>query len=210
MLAVLKRLPRVLFMSTMSLPVRPYRLSQIRDAEALAVGNLLASVWPRPDRGPVERAEQVMRVGRDYDGPASQEPISFIVWQEDEVVAHALTFGRTVQTSGGGLTVMGLAMVAADPACRGQGLGAGIVKAAFERVDSGVFPFALFQTSNEVQSFYERLGCQRVENRIVNSLSEGDPGENPFWDDLVMRYPSQQTGGDAWPTGDIDLCGRGY
>lgn len=197
-------------MPIMPPPVRAYRLSRIREDEALAVGRLLASVWPKPDRGPVERAEQLKRIGGEYDGDPEQEPVSFIVWDGDKAVAHSLTFGRTVQTSAGGITVMALAMVAADPACRGQGLGAAVAKASFGRVDSGAFPFSLFQTSLGVRSFYERLGAELVENRIVNSLSDGDPGENPFWDDLVMRYPSAGTNDDTWPAGEIDLCGSGY
>lgn len=193
-------------MLKMPLPVRPHRLTEIREDEALAIGRMLAMVWPKPDRGAVERTEQVKRYGVDYSGPVHQAPVSFVVWEGEEAVAHALTFERVVTTAAGELSVMALAMVAADPACRGKGYGVAVAKAAFERVDSGDFPFALFQTSHAVRPFYERLGCRLVENRIVNSLSEGDPAANPFWDEVVMRYP----GGDGWPEGDIDLCGRGY
>ena len=121
-------------------------------------------------------------------------------------MAHSMTFGRKVATSTGEMTVMALAMVAADPVCRGKGYGAAVAKASFGRVDEGDFAFSLFQTSHKVCPFYERLGCELVENRIVNSLSEGDPEVNPFWDDVVMRYPA----GGEWPEGDIDLLGKGY
>lgn len=193
-------------MKTMPPPVKSRRLAEIREDEALAAGELLAAVFVRPDRGPVERAEQLKRIGREYDGPAAQGPVSHTVWDGDTVVAHALTFGRTVRTDAGELPVLALAMVAADPQRRGQGLGAAIVRAAFARIDSGEFPFSLFQTSHAVRPFYERHGCVVVENEIVNSLSETDPQANPFWDEIVMRYPA---GGD-WPAGTIDLYGRGY
>ncbi|TWU00381.1 hypothetical protein Pla108_13300 [Botrimarina colliarenosi] len=193
-------------MKTMPHPVKACRLTQIREDDALAAGELLAAVWPRPDRGPVERAEQLKRVGRDYSGSSQQEPISYLIWEGNKLIAHAMTFCRVVGTSAGDLPIMALAMVASDPACRGQGLGAAVTHAAFARIDNGDFPFAMFQTSLSIQSFYERIGCQLVENRIVNSLSEDDPQANPFHDDIVMRYPA---GGD-WPTGDIDLRGRGY
>ncbi|QDT69720.1 Acetyltransferase (GNAT) family protein [Planctomycetes bacterium MalM25] len=193
-------------MLTMPLPVRPHRLTEIREDEALAIGRMLAMVWPKPDRGAVERAEQIKRYGVEYSGPIDLAPISYVVWEGEEAAAHALTFERTVATPTGEIPVMALAMVAADPACRGKGYGAAVAQAAFERVDAGDFPFALFQTSHAVQPFYERLGCRLVENRIVNSLSESDPAANPFWDDIVMRYP----GGGEWPEGDIDLRGRGY
>jgi len=60
--------------------------------------------------------------------------------------------------------------------------------------------------SNErVRPFYEKLGAVVVDNRIVNSLAD-NPAANPFWDEVVMRYPA---GGD-WPSGAIDLRGPGY
>lgn len=193
-------------MKTMQHTIKPCRLTDIREEEALAVGQLLASVWPRPDRGPVERAAQLKRFGEDYSGPEEQAPISYLIWNEDRVIAHAVTFGRTVGVSSGEMTVMALAFVATDPTCRGQGLGAAVTHAAFSRVDSGDFPFALFQTSAKVQPFYEQIGCKPVENRVYNSLSEDDPEANPFWDDVVLRYPATA----GWPEGDIDLRGRGY
>jgi len=193
-------------MKTMQHTVKSCRLSRISGDEALAVGELLAKVFPKPDKGPVERALQLKRIGEDYVGPAEQGPTSHIILQEDRVVAHAVTFGRTIGVVTGDLTVMALAYVATDPDCRGQGLGAAVTHAAFSRVEEGEFPFALFQTSFKVQPFYEQIGCQLVENRIYNSLSADDPRANPFWDDVVMRYPA----GDDWPTGDIDLRGRGW
>ena len=193
-------------MKVMRHNVRPCRLTEVREDEALAAGELIAAVWPKPDRGPVERAEQLKRMGQQHAGPNSRAPISFLVWRGERVVAHALTFARTVKSEQGELPVMALAMVASDPACRGEGLGAAVAEAALGRVDAGAVPFALFQTSHTVRPFYEQLGCRVVENRVVNSLSESNPEANPFWDDLVMRYP----GGDGWPSGTIDLCGRGY
>jgi GNAT superfamily N-acetyltransferase len=193
-------------MKTMQHTVKTCRLTQISGDEALAVGELLAKVFPKPDKGPVERALQLKRIGEDYVGPAEFAPVSHVILQEDRVVAHAITFGRTVGVPCGELTVMALAYVATDPDCRGQGLGAAVTHAAFARVDEGDFPYAMFQTSFKVRPFYEQIGCQLVENRIYNSLNVEDPQANPFWDDVVLRYPAE---GD-WPVGDIDLRGRGY
>jgi hypothetical protein len=72
-------------------------------------------------------------------------------------------------------------------------------------VDAGHFDAALFQTKQNVRPFYEKLGCVLVQNRIVNSHGD-DPAANPFWDEVVMRYPSTAT----WPAGTIDLRGPGY
>lgn len=193
-------------MPTMPNLVKNCRLTEVREDEALAIGSLLDKVWPKPDRGPVERAEQLKRLGQDYTGSAAAGPISHLIWDEDRVIAHALTFQRMVKSSTGELSVLALAMVGSDPACRGQGLGASVVEAALARVDGKTFSSCLFQTSHDVRPFYERYGACLVENRIVNSLSETDPQANPFWHEVVMRYPSD----GPWPEGEIDLVGSGY
>lgn len=193
-------------MRTMPYAVKTCRLTEIREDEALAAGALLDKVWPKPDRGPVERAEQLKRLGQDYNGPETEGPISHLIWDDHRAIAHALTFRRVLKTTGGPLPVLALAMVAADPDYRGKGLGAAVVKASLARVDGKAFSACLFQTSFAVRPFYERLGACLVENRIVNSASESDPAANPFWDDVVMRYPADA----GWPDGEIDLCGRGY
>jgi hypothetical protein len=44
-----------------------------------------------------------------------------------------------------------------------------------------------------------------VTNPIVDSLA-ADPSVNPFWDEVVMRYPAVK----HWPEGEIDLRGPGF
>ena len=202
-------------------------LTEITPSDILAAGVLIDSIWPHSDRGPVERAEQLLEVGRAYTGSKELAPRSVLIFEEDNeqgerrVIAYALVFPRTVafETPEGKrteMTVLALSKVVADPTIRGQGLGRLIVEGAFQGVDEGKFPFALFQTTEQVQPFYERLGAVLVENRIVNSLSTGTPRSptpeaNPFWDGVVMRYPAGTgSGGEAWPTGKIDLLGEGY
>lgn len=179
-------------------------LTEMTPDEALAAGRLLESVWP--GRGADGRAEQLLTMGSTYTGPPERAPRSFLVYDEDKVIGHALVFHRRVVTEQGELSTLALAMVASDPDYRGQGLGALVVKQAFAMIDKGVYPFCFYQTSFPVESFYEKLGACRVTNKIVNSLSSEDPEANPFWDDLVMRYPAER----EWPEGVIDLQGPGY
>jgi hypothetical protein len=80
-----------------------------------------------------------------------------------------------------------------------------VVRAAFDLVDHGAYPFALFQTGEKVRPFYEKLGCVTVDNRFVNSLAD-DPQAYPFWDTAIMRYPA----GPGWPSGEVDLRGPGW
>jgi hypothetical protein len=103
------------------------------------------------------------------------------------------------------LTILALARVCTDPAVRGRKLGDAVVRATLRLVDNGAFPFSLFQTSEEVRPFYERLGAVVIDNRFINSLAE-DSTADPFWAPVRMRYPS--TG--EWPTGEIDLRGPGW
>jgi hypothetical protein len=79
------------------------------------------------------------------------------------------------------------------------------VRAIFDLVDHGPFEHSLFQTSHQVRPFYEKLGAGLVTNPIVDSLA-ADPSVNPFWDEVVMRYPAVK----HWPEGEIDLRGPGF
>ncbi len=121
------------------------------------------------------------------------------------MIAHSLGTARTIGTSRGDLTVLALSRVCTDPMVRGKKLGQAVVVATLVLVDRELFPFSLFQTSPDVRPFYERLGSATVDNRFVNSLAE-DPTANPFWAEVVMRYPA--TGN--WPIGEIDLRGPGW
>jgi hypothetical protein len=173
--------------------------------QARAIGDLLVRIWPKPNVTVEDRSQQQLAFGQSYAGPEPLAPRSYVVLDGDRVIAHALVFARTIRTDAGEMTIAALARVCSEPELRGQGLGEAVVRAAFAPVDRGDFPFALFQTTRNVRPFYERLGAVLVDNPITNSLADG-PKTNPFWDEVVMRYPS--TG--AWPPGTIDLRGPGY
>jgi len=180
-------------------------LRKLTRTDARAIGKLLAIVWPNPEKPAAVRMQQMLELGYGYTGTEAQTPCSFVIREAGKVIAHSAIITRTIGTAAGELTIAGLARVCSDPTQRGRGLGESIAKAAFQRVDSGVFPYSLFQTSVEVCPFYEKLGACVVENSIVNSLGE-DPQTSPFRDKVVMRYPSS----GAWPEGEIDLLGPGY
>lgn len=184
-----------------------HRLPSLSEADARAIGELIAATWPKPGKNAAFRAEQLLMLGRDYSGPVDLAPRVFVLRDaaEKRVIAAAVLEPRTLGTIAGDLTILGLAKVCSHPDYRGEGLGAKIVKAAFADIDAGVVPFSLFQTSQAVKPFYQRLGACTVENKIHNSLGD-DPSANPFWDEVVMRYPAT---GD-WPEGPIDLQGAGY
>ncbi|HEY4233907.1 MAG TPA: GNAT family N-acetyltransferase [Lacipirellulaceae bacterium] len=177
----------------------------IIDTDARAIAELLVRVWPRPEKTVETRTADLMNYWKDYRGPEAEFPRALVIRENGRVIAHAAALPRTIGTSAGDITIMALAQVCSDPDLRGRGLGDAVVRAAFDTVDHGPFTQSLFQTSYKVQPFYEKLGACLVTNRIVNSLGE-DPAKNPFWDEIVMRYPAAK----PWPTGDIDLRGPGY
>jgi predicted N-acetyltransferase YhbS len=147
----------------------------------------------------------MLEMGQGYTGPEEQAPGSYLIRDQGHVIAHAAIIPREIGTTSGTCVIAGLARVCTAPAARGRGLGEQVVRAVFEVVDRGAFAFSLFQTTPPVQAFYERLGACLVHNTIINSL-DPDRHVSPFWDPVVMRYPSH---GD-WPAGEIDLRGPGY
>lgn len=174
--------------------------------DALAIGQLLVGIWPKPGVTVEDRADRLQTDrGATAENP-QWESRSILVRGDNRVIAHALIFPRTVRTEQGAMTLAALASVCSHPEYRGKNLGATVVRAAFEVVDDDSAPFSLFQTSPTAKPFYERLSATVVENGIVNSLAD-NPRANPFWDEVIMRYPADRSG---WPEGEIDLLGAGY
>jgi GNAT superfamily N-acetyltransferase len=185
-------------------------------ADAHAIATLLYRVWPRSTRSFDERLQRVSTDWADYGGPSDVRPRYFVIWEpadassapgaeERTAVASALAAPRTIRTGAGEMTVLALARVCSLPERRGKGLGAQVVRAAFQLVDEGTYPFALFQTTPDVRPFYEKLGACPVENKFINSRGD-DPGVCPFWNEVILRYPAS----GSWPDGVIDLQGPGY
>jgi GNAT superfamily N-acetyltransferase len=185
--------------------VETWDLRTLAMDQALAIARLLEKVWPKRDVTTDERARQVLAYGEVAYDSAAQRPRSYVIGVGEHLIAHALVFPRCIRTSAGELTIAALASVCTDPDRRGEGLGEVIARAALGAVDAGEFPFALFQTGQRIRPFYEKLGAVIVANPITNSLGASPKG-NPFWHEVVMRYPSR----GEWPSGTIDLRGPGY
>lgn len=175
------------------------------DEQHRLIATLLCKIWPKPGRTVETRVERQKMLAASYDGPDQTAPRSLVILEGSRLVAHAALVCRTVQTTAGEQTVAGLAQVCTDPSVRGAGLGVRIVRAALAPIDAGDFPLALFQTTDDVQPFYERLGARRVDNRFINSCGE-DPEADAFWESVQMIYPGEA----PWPSGIVDLRGPGY
>lgn len=175
------------------------------EPDARAIATLLDDIWPKAGRTVDSRTADLLNNWRDYRGPETAYPRSFVVQEAGRVIAHAGADPRTIGTTQGDMTILALARVCTDPTVRGRGLGQAVVQAAFDLVDQHAFAFALFQTNENVRPFYENLGAVTATNKFVNSLAE-EPTKNPFWDTVIMRYPSTA----GWPEGEIDLRGPGF
>ena len=180
-------------------------LRTITETDARSIAELLVAVWPKPGRTVETLTAEMRSRWKEYRGPDERHPRSLVIREAGRVVAHASVYPRTVGTTAGDLTVLALARVCTDPAVRGRKLGLAVTRAVFELVESGIFPFALFQTNERVKPFYERLGAIQVDNHFVNLHAE-DPAINPFWDTVIMRYPASP----GWPSGEIDIRGPGW
>jgi predicted GNAT family N-acyltransferase len=178
---------------------------RLSERDARAISELVVSIWPKPGRTADVLASEMISQWRSYDGPEAQHPRSFVVREGERVIAHASFDPRIIASGDHEITVLALARVCSDPAMRGRKLGQAVVKEAFKIVDQRTFPFSLFQTTNEVQPFYERFGAVRIYNRFINSMAS-DPKADPWWNPVIMRYPD----GPGWPTGEIDLRGPGW
>jgi len=180
-------------------------LRTVSEADALEIAKLLVSVWPKSKKTVAIRQRQLIELGQKFDLHEELAPLSFLIRESGQLIAHSAVLPRAIGTSAGDLEIAGLTRVCTAPAQRGRGLGEIIVRPVFDLVDSKVYQFSLFQTTQDVKPFYEKLGACVIKNSIVNSLGT-DLHESPFWDKVIMRYPS----GGPWPEGEIDLRGPGY
>ncbi len=191
----------------MSPPIVDLDSRHLTPAHTHAIVSLTYRIWPSATRTLEDVVANYRRIQERVGiiNPLShQPPLRHILWEGDEVLAHASTFERVIATPNGPLPVMALGAVAVHPEHRGKGLGRAVVQRAFERVDRGEFPVSLFQTG--VVAFYEKLGAIPVANEVVNSLSPDGPVTPAWGKPGIMIYPATY----PWPEGTIDLRGEGY
>lgn len=177
--------------------------SSLEEPFAKAICELWEKTWPRKaERSLEERVAWLLKLDSD-DGQDDQ----FHYLQEGRrLLAVCRSFRKRIRflDLGREAVVLALAGVCVSEAWRGGGLGARIVSDAFRRLEEGDLEHCLFQTG--VPGFYQKLGSFVVENEFVNSLSEKDPQERPWWEPWVMVHGERE----RWGRGRIDLLGDGY
>lgn len=184
------------------IPVQSYLTSTMNDQELRAVYSLLWKVWPGQNSFEEAFARFKNKVVEKNTDVVDR--LRFVVWKDNQIVAHASIFAREVHTDHRSIRLGGLAAVCTYPDYRKRGFGAQVVRAAFELIDHGTFPVALWMTT--VPDFYKKLGARIIENTWVNTKNIEDPKTDPWPDEEKMIYPASYT----WPTGQIDLNGPTY
>ena len=175
----------------------------LTERQVRSIATLIHSVFPGAGRTIDDMIAEWLE-GARVNGAANSDSMRFVLWENDQAIAHAHTFGREIFTTEGSLKQMALSAVCVVENRRGEGLGARLMRKVFGCVDEGVWPVSLFQTP--VPAFYEKLGGRVIDNEFVNSRNAEDPEASPWWEAEVMIYPADF----AWPEGRIDMNGGGY
>jgi GNAT superfamily N-acetyltransferase len=178
---------------------------RLNSVTAAAINQLMLATWPHIANAKEGTIDFLLQRWTNYQDAEEHRPSYHLVYLDGELAGLAHTFPRTIASRQGEMVVMGLANVCVTHRHRGRGLGRIVVDAAFDRIRTGEFSVALFQTTAAVEPFYRRLGAVPVHNRFYNSFAD-DPAANPFWDPVAMRYPASV----YWPNSEIDLRGPGY
>lgn len=187
----------------MDLPaIECFDVAELPQADLLEIARLQVATWPCKDVTAQMAAQRILDQSQMCP-PCG--PMRAIIARDGQgrLVAMARTFGREIALGARREVIMALGAVAVCPDLRGSGLGAAVVRRALAPVDQGRYRWSLFQTSQKVAPFYEKLGAGRIGNAIVNSLA---PGTRAFWDEVAMRYPASM----PWTPEPIDLLGPGY
>ena len=117
----------------------------ICEADARLIAEMIVAIWPKPGRTVETQTADLVAQWKNYDGPEAEYPRSFFIREGSSGIAHASAYPRTIRTRHGDKTVLALARVCTAPAARGRKLGDAVVRAAFNLVDRGTYPFASFK-----------------------------------------------------------------
>jgi len=182
--------------------IQRYLTSEMSDQELKAVFDILWQTWTW--KNPYEVAYLNFKSKALENARIGSDRLRFVVWEGNQVIAHAGIFAREVHTEHRSIRLGALTAVCTHSDYRIQGFGAKVVRAALKLVDNGTFPVSLWMTT--VPEFYKKLGARIVENTWSNSQNTENPTADPWPDEQKMIYPANY----AWPTGRIDLNGPAY
>ena len=119
------------------------------------------------------------------------------------IVSHIAVVLRSVDIAGQRVTVAGLAEVATDPAHRGKGHAATLLRAAIEAASASPAAYVLLFGDAPL---YAAAGFQPASNKMAHVVTKGARVGRVVsdGDDHLMVLPLR---GQSWPKGPLDLRG---
>lgn len=123
-----------------------------------------------------------------------------LIIRDQGIIGHMALVLRSVMLDGRQVTVAGLAEVATDPAHRGQGIAASLLRVAIDEARASPAEFLLLFG---VAKVYAAAGFQTVSNPLAHVDVQGRRVVT-HGDDNLMVLPLR---GQVWPDGLIDLRG---
>ena len=127
--------------------------------------------------------------------------------QDGEVVAHAgviLRFLRAPE-SGARVLVGDVGLVAVCPGRRGEGLGAGLMRATAAALADLEVPFGFLTCDPDVRPFYERCGWTSLRDRPVRAVTIGHVIEDGRRHGMVLPVGAALS---TWPAGRLEPNGQ--
>lgn len=118
---------------------------------------------------------------RDWDHALGGHHV--LVWQGDEIVAHASVVPRTMRIGGEAAEVGYVEAVATDPDAQGTGIGTLAMTSTNDVIATW---FRLGFLSTGAHHFYERLGWERWSGPTFVRLADGALHRTPDEDDGIM------------------------
>lgn len=147
----------------------------------------------------------------DPDLPYGYAPHDFhiVARQEGEVVGHVGWARRAVRVGGREVVVAGVGGVLVSDRVRGQRLGGRLMNRAAESMTSaGGIGFGYLGCRDDVVSFYTACGWTRISAAERSISRTGEPVLDPPGQPLLVLPVEQRL--EAWPQGEVDLCGRAW
>lgn len=123
-----------------------------------------------------------------------------LIVRADGIIGHIALVLRSVVLGGRQVTVAGLAEVATDPAHRGQGIAADLLRVAIDEAKASPAEYLLLFG---VASVYAAHGFRTVSNPLAH-VDVGGTRVVTAGDDDLMVLPLRAT---PWPMGLVDLRG---
>ena len=123
-----------------------------------------------------------------------------LVIRGDTIIGHMALVLRSILLDGRQVTIAGLAEVATDPAHRGQGIAAALLREAIEEAKASPAEYLLLFG---VAKVYSAAGFRRVSNPLAQTRVDGSRSVTAG-DAALMVLPLRDT---PWPEGPVDLRG---